>query len=356
LLCRARSKIFIRVVGIDDYEILTPNVIHGNKIRVVAYVREGLKATSIAQVSPNVIGLRIPSSGRSPELKMFGFYRTHQKITESLSNDLKLALEGMTFSDPHSVTLIAGDFNLDFGRFHDVDYHNRGLVSQVQNWMAENGFVQLISEITWRRVVKIDETYTMRCSTLDHIYVNREDVVVAGILESMGSDHEMIGCELKWKANDVQPVQKFVLRDWRGFVPKEIRKFTEKNVLSIDGDLHVNDSIAEMNAYVQMMIEELAPERVLRTRRPKDIVNVKIEAIKKRRDRLLKQHRAAPENQEILSKLKIADRQVRLFIKQEKSRQRTLLAETSDPRLFWKTIREAENTTTAQNSTGKRRL
>jgi hypothetical protein len=55
-----------------------------------------------------------------------------------------------------------------------------------------------ITEKTWRRVVQDSSGHhCLKCSTLDHIYVNQEDSGSYGLLESCGSDHEMISFSIK---------------------------------------------------------------------------------------------------------------------------------------------------------------
>jgi hypothetical protein len=103
----------------------------------------------------------------------------------------------------------------------------------------------------------------------------------------------------------------------RGFTPGSISDYISKHNLEIPDTEDLDENIITINAFLTNLMDTLAPERVIRTTRPCDMANVKIEAAKKRRDRLLKQCKANPSDQKALQKLKTADRDVRRLIKEE---------------------------------------
>ncbi len=98
--------------------------------------------------------------------------------------------------------------------------------------------------------------------------------------------------------------------------------------------LDVERSLGELNVYLKNVMDNLAPMWTIRTRRDDDYINVKIARCIKRRDRLLKKHRKFPNDNKILEKLKETDKEVRMFVKREKQRERQQMANNGDPKLF----------------------
>lgn len=320
------------LLEVSGYDLIFPMV---QQIRIAAYVSSSQTYATLEMKNATILGVQLKG------IKVFGYYRTHKKVHQSLQRDLELVLDELTCHCNERV-IIGGDFNIDNNKIHDQDYHHRGLAVTLQSWIADNGLTQMIEGTTWRRVIKNkDGIHQMKSSALDHIYTNDSSVGDFGLLESHGSDHEMIACSLKNSTRLAVKTEKKKMRDWRSFVNDNISKFCSETPLIVPQD--VNEGSEVINGYLNTVIDNLAPWRVVRTRRSDDVVNVKIAACIKKRNRLLKKHRQCPEDQCVLVKLKLADKEVRLFIKQEKRRQRSQLAESGDPKLFWKAVRQAEN-------------
>jgi hypothetical protein len=159
--------------------------------------------------------------------------------------------------------------------------------------MAENGLVQKIDEVTWRRVKgEKSGKHVTRCSTLDHIYTNAEDEGTFGLLDCAGGDHEMVGFKFKDMKMRRIPTLKIQKRDWRGFMPEAIQKDVLDHRLEIEDTMAVEAKSFE--DFMHGIINEFAQLRSIRARNKHDILNVKIEGKKKRRDRLFKKHHKNP--------------------------------------------------------------
>jgi hypothetical protein len=144
----------IRLIGIENFDLITPTNIIGERFLNAAYVRSNFKVSQIEMSSPNVIGIKIDAKKGRPKLQIFGYYRTHMKILDSHQKDLAEALNEMMVGSDSDMTLVGGDFNLDFAKLHKQDYSHRGLSLTLQSWMADQGMVQKIKDPTWRRVIE----------------------------------------------------------------------------------------------------------------------------------------------------------------------------------------------------------
>ena len=64
-------------------------------------------------------------------------------------------------------TILQGDFNLDYGKKHCINYANRNLFEDFEESLSELYLIQLVNCATWSRIV--NDSY--KESLLDHIYV-----------------------------------------------------------------------------------------------------------------------------------------------------------------------------------------
>ena len=82
--------------------------------------------------------------------------------------------------------LVIGDFNLDYSRVNDVNYHNKLLFNDFEDALSEFELNQVVNCTTWSRLVGT----VLKKSTLDHVYVKDQQQyhVVRMPLELVGSD------------------------------------------------------------------------------------------------------------------------------------------------------------------------
>lgn len=330
----------VRLLMIDGYDLLLPSLSGETEHRIAAYVQSMAAFKQLYLKSTTMIGIELG------DVKFFGYYRTHKKITQSLQTDLETALDEIT-EHSEKVVVAGGDFNIDNNRIHDQEYHNRGLALTLLGWMADNNMTQMINGDTWRRVIRNkDGIYQQRTSALDHIYTNESAIGQFGIIDSFGSDHEMISCILHQKKDKNYHTRKKFMRDWRSFTEDKVASYCAENTLALPVD--IDEGLKVMNEYLLSIMDNLAPWKAIRTRRLSDLENVKIAACIKRRDRLLKKHRKYPLDQEVLAKLKMADRETRIFIKREKKK-----AENDPSRVWRSKIVLASSKTSGKQTCGE---
>jgi len=108
------------------------------------------------------------------------------------------------------------------------------------------------------------------------------------------SDHQIIMVCLKTIPSP-EITTKFKIRD--------LTKLSEGNILRIAFRHPKITTLNDVNALHRSIYEKLAPIRTARTRNPTQLVNPRIEKVKKKRDRLLKKyHKTGNENTLIQAK------------------------------------------------------
>lgn len=237
------------------------------KARIIAYVNTaaGYKRKKLLEGSQeNIIVLE------SEKVRIIGLYRGFKNYREagfdSLGYLFNLLEEGCKTSKK---LVIIGDFNIDPNRGANTP-QGRALDTLIIN----NSLHQLMDDPTRCRIVKRGESTVLEESTLDLI-LTTEDVPV--INEVTTSDHNIIGVMLKLKGPRHE-TKKITIRDWVGLTPRDVAR-----VILV---LPPPSELQELELTLHHVLEKLAPLRVIRTRTPGNMINPKVEKIKKKRDRL----------------------------------------------------------------------
>jgi len=99
-----------------------------------------------------------------------------------------------------------------------------------------------------------------------------------------------------WKSSLpwIQKIDKKTLNDWRRYSALKFKDELESECQKIKWtDMNNVDQInRELVICTTLVMNKLTPRRVIHLRRPTDLKNYNLEAVKKRRDRLLKKARA----------------------------------------------------------------
>ena len=85
--------------------------------------------------------------------------------------------------------VLPGDFNLDYNKWHDVNYGRKNLFEDFEIELERLELKQLVKFETWSRIVGV----TLREFILDHIYVKDPTTIndVKGVTPVFG-DHKTI--------------------------------------------------------------------------------------------------------------------------------------------------------------------
>jgi len=94
--------------------------------------------------------------------------------------------------------------------------------------------------------------------------------------EPSTSDHRVVGIEIK-NSGKVPKTQKQTIRDYT--------QLSLRNVARLASGASDPNMVNKLNACFNYLQNKLAPQRVVRTRIPENLVNPKVEKINKRRDR-----------------------------------------------------------------------
>lgn len=224
------------------------------------------------------------------------------------------------------VVIIVGDFNIDPER--DINTpQGRALESLIIN----NGLSQKVDFVTRARVVNRNNILTLEESTIDLVLTNDpgEGKIIS---EHTTSDHRLIGFMIK---KDVKKAltKKVSIRDWAMLTPRCVAK-----AISSRPD---PTTLEESNELLRWVINILAPYRVIRTRLPENMVNPKIEKIKKRRDRLYRKYKITQDGHD-LQKVKEENVKLKKMITTETKRIFQKKAETANTKSFWQMINQMQ--------------
>jgi hypothetical protein len=185
-------------------------------------------------------------------------------------------------------TIIAGDFNLDFGKIGDDSYAHKAMLNNLGQWAASHGLSQHIKVPTRHRLVHAKEGDRNEIAILDHLYSQEDES--PEVFQCGTSDHLAIKLDIGSKSHKVKTL-KSISRDWRKYndpikFAKAINnhEITElmREASAIDDPGVLNEIITTIHS---QLLNKLAPIRVFRTRNEHQIICLSVEALKKRRNR-----------------------------------------------------------------------
>jgi len=209
-------------------------------------------------------------------VRLVGFYRPF-KIPENISK--QAYLDGLLdcIGKAHKPTrfIAGGDINIDYN-----PQKSSQELDTLTEWLIEVGLMQLVEKNTRHRLVFTDGNMRLETSLLDHVYSNDKPKITC--LETGYSDHEVIILEINRGLYFGKKV-KHMVRDWRKYCRDSLEDMFEK---ATETDNNVMDALTSI-------LQHLAPYRVVRTRENSgQVVDTRIEKLKKRRDRLYKKYKS----------------------------------------------------------------
>jgi len=203
--------------------------------------------------------------------RVVGLYRGFKNIIPE-RDPLSSFFEALQQScvTPKNLTIV-GDFNIDPIRDKET---RRGRL--LDTLLINNSLLQLMSEVTRRRMVLKDNIQHLEESTLD-LVLTSDDRVVASAESSYNSDHLLIMVNLPNKNPAL--TRKVEIKDWTRLSNRVITSEWEK----IKKDPM---TLEEMNDAHVGIVEHIAPVRSIRIRYDNQMINLRIEKVKKKRDRV----------------------------------------------------------------------
>ncbi len=223
--------------------------------------------------------------------------------------------------------LITGDFNADPKK---TSYKSKSL----DIFQTDYGLDQLCGVITRERVVQ----GILQQSTLDLVFVKDVSDPKVKAVKSEASDHYVVATSFKDTPKIKIKFQKKVVLDWRNFSAVALNKKLEEKLDEYDDGSSSTEVLnRNMENAISAAMNVAIPKRVVHLRRDSDIVSYKLEALKKKRDRLLKEARKTG-CALILEKVKNLNLAVKKMVKSERDRIINNKLKNSSPTNFWSTV------------------
>jgi len=288
---------------IKGYDLLTANTISVGKSRTVCYrlKNSGFKQAQIKQ--ENLIDMIVLEN---LDTILIGLYRGFKLPENCLPAEFfqRYLDEINKYSNSWKEIIVMGDFNIDPKR--DVSKWNGRML---ENFILSNGLKQHVRGTTRRRIIlKKNGSYSTQESLID--LVLSRDIKPKKVTKKSDyvSDHciILVQCEASRLPNITK---KFQIRDLTKLNQHNILReaFKKPNITTLD----------EINNLHEEIYEKLAPIRSARTRNPLQLINPRIEKIKKRRDRLYQDYKRTG-NLDILMSVKNETKRLKKAIKRER--------------------------------------
>jgi len=257
-------------IQLAGYDVELADSLKLGKARLVAYVKSRLlvhRKHEIEGDSENLIVFE------NKTIRVAGVYRGFKNYRQPGFNSLDYLFDRLQeICKTSKDVVLTGDFNIDPER---DSFTPQG--KKLEELIINNLLFQLVEFNTRFRVVQRQTGMSAEESRLDLVLSNRvENKVIQS--EPTTSDHVLVCTTVK--CSNVKPVTiKKTIRDWTNLTPC--------NVARLASGAPDPTNLAELSDSMAYLLEKLAPPRVVRTRMPENLVNPKIEKIKKRRERAI---------------------------------------------------------------------
>jgi len=308
------------LINLNGYSILTAKTIKNGKSRVICYINEKVKSFKEVKVSDDSIDVLAIDIQGYRFVGLYKGFKTREGETQlSFFNRYIKVLTDLTCTDRKLI--IGGDFNVDLNKTSNFREF-------LEKWSLEAGLTQIVKENTRRRLVRTAENETrLEQSLIDHVYTNCLEVKIK--LKGSVSDHDIIELTIVDRF-ELKKRVKLSIRDWRFYDKDYFDELLQQKLKD-----KVIDSHGLIGALAELL-EKQAPYRVIRVK-DDQVVNTKLEAMKKKRDRFLKRFKKKGELQD-LEHSKSYSRKIKKLVKKEKTRAIQAKACNPDPRKFWQVV------------------
>lgn len=237
------------------------------KARTCCYMRDGLGLVRVDSLESDV-SVVIESPSR---IRICGFYKPFTYLTSQCPRKMEeILLESIAkASSTHLDFIAGGDMNIDLLKTNNKSF-------ELQQWMLDSGLNQHVHEITrYRKVNLSNGSQRVDTSLIDHVYSNMQDVPVQ-ILPTDHSDGDVLIVNYSLGSRIPRRTVKKI-RDWRNYSFDSLRESLTNVIIR---PLNYKDELKR--AY-----DELVPIKSCRIR-DGQIINPRLEELKKKRDRLVK--------------------------------------------------------------------
>jgi len=316
-------------LNVNNYNLHFSKTLKFGKARTAAYihVQSGLKRVeSLEQDDLEIMVFENNS------IILCGVYRPFKLINGHSSNSAFVGFIDCLkkITSGRKSTIIGGDFN--------IDWHKQSVKKDVlEEWAEESGLLQLILPVTRRRQVSMIDGVRLQESCLDLVFAATP--LKVEVIPSIQSDHDLVQVHLKLQKPPIT-TKKVIIADWRNYSAEKARyELSKINLRTDDCGLQLLDSLTSSLIEV---LNKVAPKKVVKVRGDQEIVNAKISAVKKKRDRMWKKYKVTGDIEFLVLSRSLTKSLKNIIAKEKK---RTFRAKvTSHGGLgFWKAVGEIFN-------------
>jgi hypothetical protein len=314
----------INLVQIQSYEIILADTSKsGGKARMMCYVWNGLKHKKV-KITDGTLDILAIDVGNSRFGGVYVPFKRPDGITRSQFFQ-KVMTELNKLTQTEKDIMIGGDFNVDLNKPSKA-------LDELENWSLNSGLNNLIgkNDVTRLRLVSNENINRLETSAIDHVYTNFSNAQI--LLESSISDHFLLVTELPTTRSTRK--SKIMVRDWRHYAECVEDEFNNK-MSQMSSNLFTLESLTEL---YKETLDIVAPLRVIR-HHDNEIINTKVAALQKRRDRYLKKYKKTGKKKH-LDLAKSFSCTLKKAVKKEARRVFQCKARSPNPNHFWSALNE----------------
>jgi hypothetical protein len=327
--CEVSVKHCQGLLNIKDYDVEFSRTLESKgKCRTLAYVKRGLGIVRHNELENNdneIIVLRLKKQFL---VGVYAGFKTEPGETVQ-TNFERLLLNLGTICDKAASVIVGGDFNADPERANQKS-------DSLIEWQLNHGLDQHVKEIT--RIRLVDQK--LQKSMIDLVFSKEIDELSIEVKPSECSDHHLIAARFAMDIlkQDVK-FEKRIVVDWRRYTDEKMNAALLTNLREINIDASVEVLDRDVTTALLNAMNTVIPKRVIHLRRQTDMVNYSIEAMKKKRDRLIK--KAKKENcAKSMSEVKFLDKAIKKQVVKERSRLINNKMKNSSANTFWSTMND----------------
>jgi hypothetical protein len=293
---------------------------------VLAYVKKGLGIVRLPELEEVDNEIIVSKLKKQMIVGLYSGFKT-EKDESVVGNFKRLVANLGQICQKSSSILIGGDFNADPAKKCQKS-------DALIEWQCEHGLDQLVQTQTRVRLVESN----IQSSMLDLVFSKEIDSVDIEVVPSEVSDHHLV--KASFMASVMKQRVKFekkIVVDWRKYSDTKMNNALRSHLSELNGSPDIMDR--DLTTSILAVMNQVIPKRVVHLRRQTDMVNYSVEAMKKKRDRLIKQ--AKKENCAVtMSKVKDLDKKIKRLIVKERKRMIENKMKDSSPATFWKTMND----------------
>jgi hypothetical protein len=319
-------------IFIPGYKLEISKTVQFGKARTVAYVNENSKFKRQSELENGESEMIVLSDGR---VRLCGVYRPF-KIPNARSKDaaFKVLLESLE-------RVVSGDADVVVGGDWNVNWLQRSspMKRQLETWCEDNGLVQVVTENTRFQTVTRSVGVEVQSSCIDLVFQKTPKKVE--VIPAIGSDHSLLLMNLSAPPISKKTTKKLVTVDWRNYSQQRAIEKFKIQLKNVRDEINASNSAGGLLEILTDCLvgtcNDVIPKRVVRLRDEKEFENSRIEALKKKRDRVWKKYKKTG-NEKYYFQSKALTKSLLNTIRHEKRRVFRAKMQAHGAKSFWRMV------------------